>query len=157
MKIWAVLPGRKKVARNNKVTVLPTWPWGGVLTRVSCTISSKWPMISNVFSENASAYTMAAYESVIKLSNCKFLPRRFSYGLSWSWLKGWKCLTLASKHVGVGLEKWKATWNSFIAKVLNKIEALLHQLSNLCLIYLTWAVLAKSRITNKQLSFIVNY
>ena len=41
----------------------------------------------------------------------------------------------------VGLEKWKSTRNAFIAKV-NKIKALLHQLSNLCVIYLTLAVLA---------------
>ena len=66
-------------------------------------------------------------------------------------------MTLASKNVCVGLEKWKATRNGIIAKVLNKIKALLHQVSNLCVIYLMLAVLAKSRITNKQVSFKVNY
>ena len=66
-------------------------------------------------------------------------------------------MTLASKNVCVGLEKWKATRNGIIAKVLNKIKALLNQVSNLCVIYLMLAVLAKSRITNKQVSFIVNY
>ena len=50
-------------------------------------------------------------------------------------------MTLASKNVWVGLEKWKATRNGFIAKV-NKIQELLHQLSNLCVIYLALAVLA---------------
>ena len=50
-------------------------------------------------------------------------------------------MTLASKNVWVGLEKWKATRNGFIAKV-NKIQALLHQLSNLCVIYPMLAVLA---------------
>ena len=53
-------------------------------------------------------------------------------------------MTLASKNVCVGLEKWKATRNGIIGKVLNKIKALLHQVSNLCVIYLMLAVLAKS-------------
>ena len=111
-------------------------------------------------SEHAGACTMAANEGVIK-AVVNFYQDDSECGVSWSFLRSTLCWSLAGKNVcaeesNTRLEKWRATWNAVNCKTDKNFKKYCY-ISFLIqrLIYIVCAILAKSRIKNKQTSVIV--